>query len=1084
MPIAIAVGGGGFGIIALYVLRRVLREGRASRARAAERIASLRAIADQYEALLSGAREVTVFWTGSGPEAALGPKVLGQAAGILRQGQRPEALLKFSNWLPEASAEGLASAVERLRVEGRPFDLPLKTRDGQPVRALGSASGAGAVLRIIPEATVVPMVANTGDDPQRARRAARAGLPARRGRPAHLCQPRLPLALLAASARHGTRGCPARHHQRDAPSGPFVLGGAGTFDLAEFPVGDGRAGILVAKTDLALPSLAGGVEHLGGLIDALATPVAIFDKKRELVQFNQAYAELWSLDPDWLRPGLEERAILDRLRTDGMLPQEADYHAWRAKHLASSYNLTAPREHDPWHLPDGRTINVIAAPASPEGGVIYVFEDITQQLKLKSLNKALLDVQRSTINALTEAVAVFGTNGRLTLSNPRLSTIWKLPMNELGQNPHIDQLAEACGRAMEDGAAIWRDLKRSIIDLNPTRSDASGRITRADGKLIDYAVVRLPDGQTMMTFLDVTESANYSRVLKERNDALVTADRLKDAFVQNVSYELRSPLTNIIGFADLLASAEVGPLNERQRAYTDYIRASSATLGVLIDNILDLANVDAGIAQLHPEPQDIAPARREGARRPRRDLPRDRGREAAQPRDRSPAEARPPFIADGTRIVQVLYNLLSNAARYSEPGAPIRLSVRAQSERVIFVVEDEGAAMSEEIRAEIVEGADPGLTGRQRGAGLGLAIVRTFVYLHGGTVSLERREPRGSRVVVNLPADASAAGGHRAAAEPGLTWPTPSSSPTMPRPPRSAQSSRAVLRPGDLVTLSGDLGAGKTALARAIIRTLMGDPALECRRPTFALVQPYERGDLRILHADLYRLRADARPTSSASTIPTRSSSSSGRSARRPLLPARPAASRSRSPVGRRPRRPSSASATAARSRPRSGRMESHLFTIAPHGKFLDVLADRVLDGTLLGGWPREGAVLAQRRHHRPADPPRPAGAGRSLRAAAATCLLPDIRTFGGEETEEEPFLPPADGPALPHAAGRLERRLALAAMTVGRLWPRDQHGRSPRARRLARRGDRRSPRRGHSARARCATSRSAATSPPTGRRR
>ena len=110
--------------------------------------------------------------------------------------------------------------------------------------------------------------------------------------------------------------------------------------------------------------------------------------------------------------------------------------------------------------------------------------------------------------------------------------------------------------------------------------------------------------------------------------------------------------------------------------------------------------------------------------------------------------------------------------------------------------------------------------------------------------------------------------------------------------------------------------------------------------------------------------------------------------------------------------------------------MESHLFTIAPHGKFLDVLADRVLDGTLLNGWPQDNPfwlsdvtiVLPTRR------------ARLALAAAFAKrghLLLPDIRTFGGEETDEEPFLPAADGPPLPGAAGRLERRLALASMTA-----------------------------------------------------
>ena len=366
-------------------------------------------------------------------------------------------------------------------------------------------------------------------------------------------------------------------------------------------------------------------------------------------------------------------------------------------------------------------------------------------------------MQRSTLNALSEGVAVFHTSGRLKLWNPRFSTLWKLPMNQLEQYPHIDEIAAAASRAMpEDGAAIWRDLKRGIIDLNPTRPDQSGRLTRADGKLIDYAIVRMPDGQKMMTFLDVTESANFQRVLKERNDALVTADRLKDAFVQNVSYELRSPLTNIIGFSDLLASPEIGVLNERQRSYTDYIRASSVTLGVLIDNILDLATVDAGIAELAPEPQDI-PALVEKARAGiAATFPEINGQQSINLAiDIAPNL--PPFIADGTRIVQVLYNLLSSAARFSEPGGEVRLSIAARGQRMLFIVEDEGG-MTDEVKAAIAERADlPSISGRQRGAGLGLAIVKAFVNLHGGTITVEKREPRGSRVVVNLPQDASSA---------------------------------------------------------------------------------------------------------------------------------------------------------------------------------------------------------------------------------------------------------------------------------------------------------------------------------------
>ena len=574
----------------------------------------------------------------------------------------------------------------------------------------------------------------------------------------HAGKPDAPAEIIRPDELHAHRGAISSGKPRTSI---VTLASAGAFDLVEFPLAGGSAGYLQPRPDARARDA--GLSHLSAIIDALATPIAIFNARRELVQANRAYAALWGLDPDWLRPGMDERSILDKLRTDGVLPAEPDYHAWRARHL-TSYQLTQPRESDPWHLPDGRTIQVLAAPAGPNGGVIYVFEDITAQLNLQSQHRSLLDVQRSTINALTEAVAVFGTNGRLTLSNPRFSLLWKVPTNLLEGNPHIDRIAEAVGEALpEDGATIWRDLKRNIIDLNPTRTDQQGRIARADGKLIDYAVTRLPDGKTMMTFLDVTESANYQRVLREKNEALLTADRLKDAFVQNVSYELRSPLTNIIGFADLLASETGGQLNERQRGYTEFIKASSVTLGVLIDNILDLATVDAGIAELRPELQHI-PSLVEKARA---------GLAATFPEvdgERSLnlvvdiAPDLPAFVADGTRIVQILYNLLSSAARFSEPGGEVRLSVRARGERMLFIVDDDGAAMSEEMRVAILDRSEPGTaSGRDRGAGLGLAIVRSFVNMHGGTITIEKREPRGSRVVVNLPRDAGMLGAAGAA---------------------------------------------------------------------------------------------------------------------------------------------------------------------------------------------------------------------------------------------------------------------------------------------------------------------------------
>jgi len=774
-PLAITVGAGAFALLSMAVMRTMLVDGKAARRRAAGQIAGLRALVDEYEALLSGTREVTVLWTENSEGA---PRLLGQAAAVLPPGRQPESVLNFPSWLSHGDADRLARLLEDLRVHGHAFAVSLDTLDGRLIRANGWVLGGGAAMRLRPaflqpEAEPALPAPVTAGDPASVRAILSAlSKPAfaRNGDDRLIYANRAYLQLAGALGKTGTETDPPelldtaqlRQHLLDCARSdrPEALNvawpGQGAFELVEFGIAGGRAGYLRPLEDDAAKSGGTSLAHIGGIIDALATPIAIFNARRELVQFNEAYARLWNLSRKFLVPGLDERAILDKLRTDGMLPNQVDYQTWRSQHL-QSYTRKAPHENEPWHLPDGRTVKVISAPAGPQGGVIYVFEDITERLKLESTNKAFSNVQRETINALSEAVAVFGTNGRLTLSNPRLSALWKLPVNELGQNPHIDQIAEVTGRAIpEDGASIWRDLKRGIIDLNPTRSDQTGRLNRSDGRLLDYAITRLPDGQTMMTFLDVTESASYSKVLKERNDALVAADLLKDAFVENVSYELRSPLTNIIGFADLLAGSEGGSLNERQRAYIDYIRASSVTLGVLIDNILDLASVDAGIAELRPELLDI-PTLVDKARA---------GLSATFPEisGEKPInlvvdieDGMPPFIADGTRIVQVLYNLLSNAARFSPSGGEIRLSVSQRADRMLFVIEDEGPGVTDEMKAAIQTRIDTP-SGRQRGAGLGLAIVKTFVNLHGGTISAEKREPRGSRIIVNLPRDSAMAG--------------------------------------------------------------------------------------------------------------------------------------------------------------------------------------------------------------------------------------------------------------------------------------------------------------------------------------
>ncbi|RDE09395.1 sensor histidine kinase [Pelagibacterium lacus] len=775
-PYAITLGAAGFALVSALLALKWRREADAARADSGERLGAMRAALDEFETLLAGMPEVTIIWRDTGIE----PSVLGPVSALLPGETRPQAVLEFRTWLDPEAARELAARLTDLRIEGRMFETSVTARDGRIVRATGRLVGGTAVVRLRSSgASIEPPL--RGD--------ALARLPSPAEAQAVLASLTIPawlrdkdglLIYANAAYLHFTRTLGLKGERGTAPdifdavtrekhlkaledaadtiafTEPHPA--AGGLDLVLFPLSGGSAGYCYPPVTRAKPAEAEtgqpDLGHLTTVIDALATPIAVFDKRRQLTHYNTAYARFWGLDIAWLNTAPDERAILDRLRTQGMLPAETDYRDWRARHLMS-YALTSPRE-TPWYLPDGRCANVIAAPATGTGGVIYVFEDMTERLELETRHNALIHVQRETLNALSEGVAVFGTNGRLRLHNPRLALLWSLPMASLGNHPHIDDMARACAQAFpEDGARIWADLKQRVVDLDPNRMDTKGRINRADGRLLDYAVVRLPDGQTMMTFVDVSESANYERVLRERNEALIAADRLKDTFVQNVSYELRSPLTNIIGFADLLAN-DSGPLNDKQRSYTDYIRASSANLGLLIDNILDLATVDAGIAQLHPEQLDIAQL----IEKARAGLSAAfAGTDAAVDITVEIEDGLPVLVADGTRIVQVLYNLLSNAARFSDPGSEVRVRVSARGpDHIAFAVEDDGAGIPEDMRSAMFQRFEgQSVEGRQRGAGLGLAIVKTFVNLHGGTVLIESREPRGTRVTVIVPANAALA---------------------------------------------------------------------------------------------------------------------------------------------------------------------------------------------------------------------------------------------------------------------------------------------------------------------------------------
>jgi signal transduction histidine kinase len=315
----------------------------------------------------------------------------------------------------------------------------------------------------------------------------------------------------------------------------------------------------------------------------------------------------------------------------------------------------------------------------------------------------------------------------------------------LKAEPHIGEIILACETLYADRQA-WDAIRTAVTDFDH-EDQAIGRMQRPDGSVIDYATVALPEGMTMLTFVDVTDSARIERFLKERNEALEAADRLKSDFIQHVSYELRSPLQTIIGFSELLSGAAKGKLNARQREYLSHIDSSSQALLALINDILDLATVDAGIMSLDIREADIAEvvvSSVEGLR--------DRLSEQHIALDIVIPERIGVFHVDAQRVRQILFNLISNAIRFSNAGGRIRVEAMKKDDVVTFVVADNGVGIPDDMLPSVFRPFEThGTQGHRGGAGLGLSIVKSLVELHGGDVSIRSEEGKGTVATVRLP---------------------------------------------------------------------------------------------------------------------------------------------------------------------------------------------------------------------------------------------------------------------------------------------------------------------------------------------
>ncbi|MBS0271940.1 MAG: PAS-domain containing protein [Proteobacteria bacterium] len=479
------------------------------------------------------------------------------------------------------------------------------------------------------------------------------------------------------------------------------------------------------------------------VLDHLSTAICVFDAEGNLQYHNQAYITLHNFNEDFLKtqPRLDE--VLEELRNLRQLPEYADFPAYKKQRLQQLKEQVEPLE-DLMHLPDERTLRIFSAP-HPMGGLLFMFEDVTDYLALERKNKTFLEAYQATLDNLFEGVVVIRSDNRLKIFNPSFVRLWKLEDKDITPDQHLNTIIDKL-KDLLDYEEEWETYKAQFIEKVTDRVPKTGQLRRKDGLVINFRYVPLPNGDHLLSYTDATDTFRIQHVLQEKNEALETADRLKSEFIASVSYELRAPLNTIVGFSEILSHEYFGNLNKRQIDYVNGVLDSSTELLHLVNDILDLASIEAGYLTLQPNRCNIPTLLKDVITLVSKRVETNR-QYIALKYDKAVEE----WLVDERRLKQAIFNLLSNAVKFTPAEGMITVEAIIEEDELKISIADTGVGITPEDQTHLFKRFERGKSGMQVGAGLGLSLVKNLIELHGGYILLSSELNKGTKITCCLP---------------------------------------------------------------------------------------------------------------------------------------------------------------------------------------------------------------------------------------------------------------------------------------------------------------------------------------------
>ncbi len=482
------------------------------------------------------------------------------------------------------------------------------------------------------------------------------------------------------------------------------------------------------------------------MLDQLSVGVAQFDANEKLAFANTPFRRIFDLDEGAVRERTSFERFLSDTREKGRTPEVRDFPEWRREHVG--WFDSAEMREEAWPLPGGQHLRVVAQP-SPDGGMVFIAEDRTESLALSATRDTLLRTRTATLDSLFEALAIFAPDGSLQLWNRSFAGTWGLSSEFLDTHPNADALLTAIGENLarpEEAKRIGAVVRAATLD----RKQTQGQLGLADGRTLRFAGVPLPDGNGLLTVLDITDSQKAEQALRDRAKALEEADAVKARFLANMSYEFRTPLTSIGGYAELLKSGAAGELDDNAAEYVDAILTAAARLTEQVENVLDLSQSEAGLLPINKSEIDLVQFLTQLVReREQAIVSAGLGLNLKGRRGRK-------VDADPRQLGRAAGNLLDNAIAGTPEGGQIEVEVHKLSPEeqwsASITISDNGTGMGAEELARALDGGrseQEGMDGRR--TGLGLPLARQLVEAHGGKLEITSETGVGTKAVIYLP---------------------------------------------------------------------------------------------------------------------------------------------------------------------------------------------------------------------------------------------------------------------------------------------------------------------------------------------